>query len=94
MTEVRDTGIGFGEEDIPKLFTSFRQLDMSSTRSVGGTGLGLNIAKALVEAHGGKLSAVSPGRNKGSVFTFTLPIASPLAKEAAEARRNLRDQTT
>jgi signal transduction histidine kinase len=91
VTEVRDTGIGFCEEDIPKLFTSFRQLDMSTTRSVGGTGLGLNIAKALVEAHGGKLSAMSPGRNKGSVFTFTLPFASSPAEQPAESQTGKSD---
>lgn|GEM_PF-5717546 len=74
VTEVSDSGIGISEEDMSKLFTRFRQLDMSTTRTAGGTGLGLSIAKALVEAHGGTISAMSPGTGKGSVFSFTLPI--------------------
>jgi signal transduction histidine kinase len=62
---------------VPKLFTRFKQLDMSSTRQAGGTGLGLSIAKALVEAHGGTIRVESTP-NGGSTFSFTLPIDSPL----------------
>ncbi len=74
VTEVCDTGIGLAEEDIPLLFTRFRQLDMSTTRPAGGTGLGLSIAKMLVESHGGTITAMSPGKGRGSVFSYTLPI--------------------
>jgi signal transduction histidine kinase len=75
-TEVTDTGIGIATEDVSKLFTRFKQLDMSATRQAGGTGLGLSIAKALVEAHGGQIGVRSePG--KGSTFYFTLPAAAP-----------------
>lgn len=53
VCEVEDTGIGISEEDMEKLFKPFVQLDMSDTRRVGGSGLGLSISKALVVAHGG-----------------------------------------
>jgi signal transduction histidine kinase len=75
-TEVTDTGIGIATEDVPKLFTRFKQLDMSATRQAGGTGLGLSIAKALVEAHGGQIGVRSEA-GKGSTFYFTLPAAPP-----------------
>ncbi len=77
MTEIEDTGIGIATEDMVKLFTRFRQLDMSRTRTAGGTGLGLSISKALVEAHGGSIEASSEGLGKGSCFRFTLQAADP-----------------
>jgi signal transduction histidine kinase len=77
VTEVTDTGIGIAPEDVSKLFTRFKQLDMSATRQAGGTGLGLSIAKALVEAHGGAI-AVRSAPQVGSTFSFTLPLDSPL----------------
>jgi signal transduction histidine kinase len=87
VTEVEDTGIGIAGENIEKLFKRFRQLDMSRTREVGGTGLGLVIAKALVEAHGGSITAASQGLGRGATFRFTLPPAgeedpSPVASRA------------
>ncbi|MGE5707511.1 MAG: sensor histidine kinase, partial [Bacteroidota bacterium] len=75
VCEVKDSGIGIAPEDHPRLFKPFTQLDMSSTRKVRGTGLGLTIAKALVEAHGGTITAESPGLGKGATFRFTLPLA-------------------
>ncbi|HBN07212.1 MAG TPA: hypothetical protein DD435_00715 [Cyanobacteria bacterium UBA8530] len=73
VTEVTDTGIGIAKEDLPRLFIPFQQLDMELTRKVSGTGLGLIISKGIVEAHGGKISAISPGLGKGATFTFSLP---------------------
>mgnify|MGYP001439456490 CR=1 FL=1 len=71
--EIQDTGIGVAAKDLDKLFKPFTQVDMSSTRQAGGTGLGLTISKSLVEAHGGQIGVESqPG--KGSTFWFTLPL--------------------
>jgi two-component system CheB/CheR fusion protein len=75
VTEISDTGVGIDAQDIPKLFTRFKQLDMSSTREAGGMGLGLALSKAIVEGHGGSISVTSK-RSKGSTFRFVLPLES------------------
>lgn len=72
---VSDTGIGIAPEHLPHLFTRFYRVDKSRSRAGGGSGIGLTIAKHLVEAHGGRIWAHSQGARKGSIFTFTLPIA-------------------
>lgn len=77
ITQVIDTGRGIPSEEIPHLFTRFRQLDMSSTREQGGTGLGLAISKAIVEAHEGAIGVLSaPG--EGATFWFSLPLEPAL----------------
>jgi signal transduction histidine kinase len=73
--EVRDTGIGIAPEEHARIFDSFTQVDMTSTRKRGGVGLGLSIVKALVEAHGGRLG-VESALGAGATFWFTLPIAA------------------
>jgi signal transduction histidine kinase len=70
---VADTGIGIPPEHLPHLFTRFYRVDKSRARSGGGSGIGLTIARHLVEAHGGRIWAESHGAGKGSRFTFTLP---------------------
>jgi signal transduction histidine kinase len=71
---VTDTGEGIPAEDLPNIFERFYRVDKSRTRATGGSGLGLTIAKRLVEAHGGSIEVRSePG--KGSRFTFTLPVS-------------------
>ncbi len=73
--EVTDTGIGIKPENCVKIFESFSQEDISTTRVYGGTGLGLSICKQLVELMGGRIGLVStPG--KGSTFFFSLPLAT------------------
>jgi PAS domain S-box-containing protein len=70
---VRDNGRGIAGTDLPHVFENFRQGDDSSTRTTGGLGLGLAIARHIVEAHGGTILAESAGRGHGAVFTVTLP---------------------
>lgn len=73
VVKVTDRGIGLAPEDIPLLFEPFSRLYRE--QPVKGTGLGLYISKAIVEAHGGRIWAESPGRGKGSIFVFTLPLS-------------------
>jgi histidine kinase len=73
---VQDTGIGIPAEHLSHIFERFYRVDKSRSRPGGGSGIGLTIAKHLVEAHGGRIWATSPGPGQGSTFSFTLPIAS------------------
>jgi len=70
---VRDTGPGISPEDQAKIFEEFQQADDSSTRKKGGSGLGLSIAKRIVEMHGGRIW-VNSAPGAGSTFAFTLPV--------------------
>jgi two-component system sensor histidine kinase BaeS len=73
IIDVADTGAGIAAEDLPYVFDRFWRAEKSRSRQTGGSGLGLPIARKLVEAHGGTLTVTStPGR--GSVFTVTLPL--------------------
>lgn len=79
---VADTGMGIPPEHLPRLFERFYRVDSARAREDGGTGIGLAIARSVVEAHGGHLDAASE-LGKGSVFTFDLPVAT-----AAKNRRD------
>ncbi len=73
---VRDTGIGIPPEHLAHIFDRFYRVDKSRSRQAGGgSGIGLTIAHALVEAHGGRIWVESQGEGKGSTFNFTLPVA-------------------
>ena len=71
---IEDSGIGISNEHLPYVFTRFYRVDKSRSRKSGGSGIGLTIAKQLVEAHGGEIWAESSGVNKGTTISFTLPI--------------------
>ena len=73
---VTDTGIGILPENQAKLFQPFERLETSLGKRYEGTGLGLAIAKRLVEMHEGQIWVESQGEEKGSTFTFTLPVAN------------------
>jgi PAS domain S-box-containing protein len=73
---VRDTGIGILAEMLPRIFLSFVQADRALDRSQGGLGIGLTVAKRLVEMHEGKIEAHSPGVGQGSEFVVCLPAVS------------------
>jgi signal transduction histidine kinase len=73
--QVRDTGEGIAAEHLPHLFERFYRVDAARDRGRGGSGIGLAIVKALVEAHGGRVSAASDGPGHGATFTLTLPPA-------------------
>lgn len=76
QVSVMDTGIGIPVEHIPHLFTRFYRIDKSRSRQAGGgSGIGLTIARHLVESHGGRIWVESPGIGQGSTFSFTLPIS-------------------
>jgi len=73
---VRDSGVGISREFLPFVFDRFRQADSRSTRSHGGLGLGLAIARHLVEQHGGDIGAHSPGPGLGTTISIRLPADS------------------
>lgn len=83
---VADTGIGIDKEDKKKLFQSFSQVDASISRKYGGTGLGLNICKQLVELMGGRIE-VEGKKNRGSTFSFSIWVNACAGEEEPAAQR-------
>ncbi len=74
---VADTGEGIAAEHLPHVFERFYRADTARDRHSGGSGIGLAITKAIVEAHGGSVRAESRGRGRGSRFVVTLPVSAP-----------------
>ncbi|HTO03805.1 MAG TPA: ATP-binding protein, partial [Opitutus sp.] len=73
---ITDTGVGMSTEFLPQVFDRFTQVEDASTRTQSGLGLGLAIAKQIVEMHGGRINVESPGIGCGSKFTVELPLPS------------------
>jgi len=71
---VSDTGIGIKPEDQERIFNPFDQVENSASRRFQGTGLGLSLTKSLVELHGGRIWVESEGEEKGSIFSFIIPV--------------------
>ncbi|HTH61558.1 MAG TPA: response regulator [Paraburkholderia sp.] len=90
--DVEDTGIGIAPEHIGKLFNAFEQGSHNLTRQFGGLGLGLAVTKALTDAHGGAVCAVSPGTHCGATFSIRLPTAEALRDAPAPADAALPQQ--
>ncbi len=82
VVQVIDTGIGIEPDKLPHVFEKFYQVDQTSTRTRGGSGLGLYLTKLLVNAHGGRIGVISEV-GKGSTFWFTLPLVEAPVGETA-----------
>src|SRR5262245_29816892 len=88
LLRVSDSGEGIDPDFLPHIFERFRQADSSRSRRFGGLGVGLAIAKSLVEMHGGKIYAESAGAGKGSSFNIALPIPAMTVTPAAIPKRS------
>ena len=89
--DVVDTGIGIDNKDLPLLFETFRQVDSSLTRTVGGTGLGLPLSKSLAEMQGGEL-LVDSVVGVGSTFSVTIPTEEVVIKESDDNERSTQPE--
>lgn len=88
LVTVRDTGNGIPPEDLPHVFERFYRADRSRARATGGSGLGLTIAKQIVEAHGGQIWAQS-WLGAGSTFGFSLPLSGPNVSPTSSRPRHV-----
>jgi CheY-like chemotaxis protein len=87
---VSDTGIGIAPAFLPFVFERFRQADAGTTRKTGGLGLGLSIARHLVEMHGGEIQAESAGEGEGATFRITMPLMIVSQKADGPGRQHPR----
>ncbi len=87
--QVSDTGRGIEPEFLPQVFERFQQADSSTTRQFGGLGLGLAIARQLIELHGGTIRAESSGEAQGATFTVRLPLMQTTTRAIASPVKNL-----
>jgi signal transduction histidine kinase len=92
VVRVRDSGIGIRPAELLNIFEMFFQADQSAERTQSGLGIGLHLARRLVEMHGGMIEAQSRGQGEGSEFIVRLPLAAGEAPAAAVAPRDSRDQ--
>ena len=84
VIEVRDNGIGIAPDMLPHVFELFAQADHATTRSQGGLGIGLTLARNLIEMHGGTIEARSAGLGKGAEFEVRLPLVPPESRGKVE----------
>ena len=82
---VTDSGIGLRAEDLERIFKPFEQVESTRSRRFQGAGLGLPLSRRLVELHGGRIWAKSEGADRGSTFTFVIPLDA----EQPSKRRNV-----
>ena len=75
MIAVTDTGIGIKRDDLQRIFSRFYRAKGAQLADTEGFGIGLSLARSIVNHHGGKIEAFSEGEGKGSAFTILLPIA-------------------
>ena len=93
VTRVRDSGVGIAPEMLSKIFDLFVQVDVSTQRTHGGLGVGLALARHIVELHGGSLTAASRGIGQGSEFTVRLPtLLAPAATGSPLVTRSVSDR--
>jgi PAS domain S-box-containing protein len=90
--DVADTGVGIEPDLLPRLFRPFEQGEQTVTRQFGGLGLGLSIAKSLVEMHKARISVSSEGRGKGATFTLGIDTVSPSEHPADPSPSDAADQ--
>jgi CheY-like chemotaxis protein/two-component sensor histidine kinase len=97
LATVEDTGVGIPPDMLPRIFDMFTQLQEHRDRTHGGLGIGLTLARRLVELHGGTIEASSNGPGRGSCFSVRLPVVqspdpapSPRSREAAPAGASCR----
>ncbi|MCC3408533.1 MAG: PAS domain-containing protein [Microcoleus sp. PH2017_10_PVI_O_A] len=86
--QVSDTGKGIVPDFLPYVFEHFRQEDGATTRKFGGLGLGLAIVRQLIELHGGRVFAESPGEGQGATFTVRLPLLNDDSRKQEEEERH------
>jgi len=94
VIQVIDNGIGIAEDALPHIFQMFSQVNATQDRSDGGLGIGLALAKGLIELHGGHIEATSPGLGRGSEFTVSLPLGTVIAPRHAGAGTRLEQSAS
>jgi signal transduction histidine kinase/CheY-like chemotaxis protein len=88
VVRVKDNGVGIANDMLPHIFELFTQIDIGLERQQGGLGIGLTLARRLIELHGGTITATSPGVGKGSEFVVRLPgVAMPPAASLPEGEK-------
>jgi CheY-like chemotaxis protein/anti-sigma regulatory factor (Ser/Thr protein kinase) len=88
VLRIEDTGVGIEPDLLPYIFDRFRQADASARRTFTGLGLGLTIVRNIVELHGGTIDVQSDGKDKGAVFTLTLPLAADFYASLSGTEQN------